>query len=329
MTRQILIPAPAYRRVAAPLEALDHRLDVLLWSADGITRAADGDDRATTVAAGEARPEAAWLAPDVLFSSELAPMATTIVELGTVQWVQGPLAGVDARPFGWIRDAGIRLSNSDAPNEGVAEYVLSSVMSVVHDLPARLAAHRERRWAQVPWPEISSMTWAVIGFGSIGRAVARRARPFGVEVIGVRRTAVEDPAADRMATLDELPDVLGQADVVVLACPLTDATRHLASTAFFSGMRPGSILVNVARGGVVDDDALLDALDRGTPGTAILDVFDTEPLPEDDPLWTHPSIVLTSHVAGAGAGLRPRSDRLFVEQLANYLSGLPLRLELT
>ncbi|MEL7156021.1 MAG: D-2-hydroxyacid dehydrogenase [Actinomycetota bacterium] len=328
MTRQILIPAPAHRRVAAALDGLDHELDVLSWAADGVTRAGV-DGAGVPVEEGAARPEAAWLAPDVLFSGELAAMAKAIVDLGSVQWVQGPLAGVDAPPFGWIRDAGIRLSNSDAPNEGVAEYVLSSLLAVVHDYRARLDAHCERRWAQVPWTEISSMTWAVIGFGSIGRAVARRARPFGVEVIGVRRTAVADDAADRMATLDQLPDVLGRADAVILACPLTDETRHLANADFFAAMKPGSILVNVARGGVVDDEALLAALDRGTPGTAILDVFDTEPLPAEDPLWSHPSIVLTSHVAGAGSGLRPRSDRLFVEQLDNYLAGRPLRLELS
>lgn len=318
--RQILVPAAAHGRIADRLSSSDHDLDVLLWSPDGITRS-DGtivDDPA---------PVAAWIAIDLMFSGLLIEYVDALLELGSVEWVQGCLAGTDGPPFRRILEAGVRLTASDAPNAGVAEYVMSTVLQTVHGGVARAEAHRERRWVQQPWREINGTTWVVVGFGSIGGELARRARAFGVEVVGVRRSSVEDDRADRMATMDHLHDELAGADVVIMACPLTDETRGLANAGFFAAMRDDAILVNVSRGPVVDNDDLLAALDAGRPATAILDVFDVEPLPDDSPLWDHPSIVLTSHVAGAGSGLTPRGDIVFLEHLDNYLSGRPLRLE--
>lgn len=320
-TRQVLIHAAAHERVADRLAALPHDLDVLLWSADGVTRA-DGAPVAS------AEPEAAWISMDVFFSGDFAPMADAVVSFGTVRWAQGFLAGIDAPPFQKVIAAGIRFSNSDAPNAGVAEYTLSALLAHNHGVGARIDAQREGRWAQRVWPEINGQRWLVIGFGSIGREVARRARPFGVEVVGARRTRAEDDAADQMVTMDELPTELGRADAVILACPLTDETRGMVGREFLAAMRAGATLVNVARGAIVNDVDLIAALDLGTPGTAILDVFDPEPLPEEHPFWRHPGVVLTSHVAGAGKGMGPRNDALFVEQLDDYLSGRPLRLEI-
>ena len=125
----------------------------------------------------------------------------------------------------------------------------------------------------------------------------------------------------------ELATELALADVVILACPLTEQTRGLVDADFLAAMRPDAVLVNVARGGVVNDDALLAALDHGTIGSAILDVFDPEPLPESSPFWTHENVTVTSHIAGAGAGFLARNDQLFIDQLDDYLAGRPLRLE--
>ena len=125
----------------------------------------------------------------------------------------------------------------------------------------------------------------------------------------------------------QLATELALADVVILACPLTEQTRGLVDRDFLAAMRPDAVLVNVARGGVVNDDALLAALDHGTIGSAILDVFDPEPLPESSPFWTHENVTVTSHIAGAGAGFLARNDQLFIEQLDDYLAGRPLRLE--
>ncbi|MGY9075116.1 MAG: D-2-hydroxyacid dehydrogenase [Acidimicrobiales bacterium] len=322
--RSLLLTRPAYDMMGRTIESLSHELDVLIWTADAISRP-DG----TPVDPADARPEAAWVSVDLLFSGEFPDFVDAALALGTVQWFQGCLAGTDAPPFAKIKAAGVRLSNSDAPNAGVAEYVMSSVLHVVHGIGARVAAHRAREWVQVPWREINGMTWAVVGFGSIGGEIAQRAKGFGVEIVGIRRTSVEDDRADRMATMDNLHEELARADVVVLACPLTEATAGMADAAFFAAMKEDSILVNVSRGPVVDTPALLKALDGGAPAMAILDVFDVEPLPEDSPIWDHPNVFLTSHIAGAGAGFVERGAKLFIEQLDGYLAGRPLRLEVS
>ena len=266
---------------------------------------------------------------DVFFTGEFLALAESIVSVGTVQWVQGFLAGVDAPPFKLVQSAGIRLSNSDGPNIGVAEYVMSALLSHSHGIAGRIERHRAKQWRQEPWPEIGGQRWLIIGFGSIGHEVAKRARPFGVEIVGIRRTPVEDELADRMATMADLPAELAAADAVILACPLNDETRGMVDAQFLAAMQSTAVLVNVSRGAVVNDADLLDALDQDILSWAILDVFDPEPLPEDHPFWSHPAITMTSHVAGAGAGLAPRNDTLFVEQLDDYLSGRTLRLEVS
>ncbi|MDG2113621.1 MAG: D-2-hydroxyacid dehydrogenase [Actinomycetota bacterium] len=320
--RQILVPNASHGRIAERLAAVGTDIEVLLWSPDGITLV-DGS------AVDDTAPEAAWIGIDLFFSGQFVDFVDSVIDLGSVRWVQGCLAGTDAHPFKRIMNAGIRLTSSDAPNAGVAEYVMSTVLQTVHGGVARVEAHRDRRWAQAPWREINGMTWLIVGFGSIGGELARRARAFGVNVVGIRRTAVEDDRADRMATMDHLRHELGGADVVVLACPLTGETHGLVDAGFLAAMRDDAILVNVSRGPVIDHADLLSALHAGCPATAILDVFDVEPLPDDSPLWDHPSIVLTSHVAGAGSGMVPRGDDVFLEHLDDYLAGRPLRLEVS
>ncbi|MFT4989375.1 MAG: phosphoglycerate dehydrogenase-like enzyme, partial [Acidimicrobiales bacterium] len=291
-----------------------------LWSSDGVTNK-DGQPVENPA------PGAAWMSIDAFFTGEMMALAQSIVDFGSVSWVQAPLAGIDAPPFQEVIDAGIRFSNSDAPNIGVAEYVMSALLAHRHGIAKRIENQRDRRWEQAPWPEIGGQRWVIVGFGSIGHQIAQRARPFGVEIVGIRRTAVNDSAADKMATMEGLTAELAGADVVILACPLTDQTRGLVNADFLAAMQPEAVLVNVARGAVVNDQALITALDQGVIGAAILDVFDPEPLPESSPLWVHDQITVTSHLAGGGAGFLARNDQLFIDQLDNYLAGRPLRLE--
>jgi len=205
---------------------------------------------------------------------------------------------------------------------------MAAIMNVVHGWPQRNDDQRNGKWSQKSWVEINGGTWLIIGFGSIGGEIAKRARPFGVEVIGARRTEADDARADRMITMDTLGEVLPTADVVVVACPLTDETRGLVDKRFLDQMKDDSILVNVSRGPVVNTGDLLEALDSGKSLKAILDVFDSEPLDPSSPLWNHSGVTLTSHIAGAGSGITKRGDDVFIEQLDAYLSGRPLRLEL-
>ena len=319
--RQILIPSIAFPRVEERLKVLPE-LDIALWSPEAIQRQ-DG----SPISPSELKPEIAWIPIDMFFTGQFLEFVEAFLTPGSVKWVQACLAGTDAPPFHRIREAKIRLSNSDSPNAGVAEYVMSSVLNVVHKWPERQKQQAEERWVQEGWREIGEMKWLVVGFGSIGGEVAKRARAFGAEVVGARRTRVVDDRATKMVTMAEIHNELPDADIVIIACPLNDATRGLVDENFFSQMKPESILVNVARGPVVDTKALLSALDRNELSHAILDVFDVEPLNSGNLLWQHPSVTMTSHIAGAGSGITSRGDNVFIEQLTEYLAGRPLRLE--
>ena len=319
--RQILIPSVAFPRVEERLKVLPE-LDIALWSPEAIQRQ-DG----SPISPSELQPEIAWIPIDMFFTGQFLEFVEAFLTPGSVKWVQACLAGTDAPPFHRIRKAKIRLSNSDSPNAGVAEYVMSSVLNVVHKWPERQKQQAEERWVQEGWREIGEMKWLVVGFGSIGGEVAKRARAFGAEVVGARRTRVVDDRATRMITMDEIHNELHDADIVIIACPLNDVTRGLVGENFFSQMNPESILVNVARGPVINTEELLSALDQNELSHAILDVFDVEPLDSGNALWQHPSVTMTSHIAGAGSGITSRGDNVFIEQLTEYLAGRPLRLE--
>ncbi|MFM8940522.1 MAG: NAD(P)-dependent oxidoreductase, partial [Phenylobacterium sp.] len=130
--------------------------------------------------------------------------------------------------------------------------------------------------------------------------------------------------AHRALPLSEIHQVLPQSDVVVLACALTDETRDMCNDAFFAAMKPGALLINIGRGGLVDEDALRRGLDRRRPAHAVLDVFQTEPLPADHWIWSHPQVRVSAHTSNSGDGVQPRADDQFVENLGRYLSGNPL-----
>jgi phosphoglycerate dehydrogenase-like enzyme len=164
----------------------------------------------------------------------------------------------------------------------------------------------------------------VIGMGGIGSAVAIGARAFGARVIGCRRRPMGDEPVDMFVSPADLRNVVDDADVVVVAAPANASTHRLIDASFLALMQPGSILVNVSRGSLVDQEALVAALDRGVPDLAVLDVFDAEPLPAEHPFWTHPSVVVTPHNAALGEGRYQRQADLFKVNLDRYLAGQPL-----
>ena len=164
----------------------------------------------------------------------------------------------------------------------------------------------------------------MLGHGPIGQALTKRLKAFEADVSVIRRTAVPTEHADRVGAVSDLQTFLPDADIVVIACPLNDQTRGMADASFFRAMKPGAILVNIARGPLVDDAALIKGLGEGTPSTAILDVFHTEPLPDDDPLWTHPKVRMTPHTSFAGNGSQGRWDQLFLDNIARFVADEPL-----
>ena len=236
-------------------------------------------------------------------------------------------AGLDDPFYAELSRRGTRICNSSAQGVAIAEYTLAQVMAVLHPIELQRRQQAAKEWKITRFREISRTRWLIVGFGPIGSAVAERVRAFGAKVDVVRRSPAPSPLADRVGTIEDLPEFLPDADIILLAAPLSDQTRGLAGAEFFAQAKEGAILVNISRGGVVDDAALIAALDAGRLETAILDVFHKEPLPQDDPLWTHPKVRLTPHTSFAGDGGQGRWDQLFLDNIQRYARGEPLERE--
>jgi phosphoglycerate dehydrogenase-like enzyme len=319
---RLLIHEKAFGRVAEALAAHGAAVEPLVVHDDGtITLQGAG------LSVDDARPEVAWANSDAFFAGAARTFMTAALKSPDLKWVQSGAAGFDHAIFGQFVQKGARLTTSHGQAVGIADYVLWGVLDALQGGPARRAAQAAGEWARLSFREVDGTRWAVIGFGAIGKGVAVRARAFGAHVTGVRRNPAPDPAADRIAVTGDLPALLPECDVVVLCAPSTPDTHHLADAAFFGRMKAGSVLVNVGRGALVDEPALLAALDRGVPEHAVLDVFETEPLPADSVFWRHPRVTLTGHASGFSGGNAPRNDALFVENLSRYLAGRPLKNE--
>ena len=309
---------PSYRRVANALAARGLDVSPLLMDAEGrVWRQGEPVDMTT------AAPDLAWVSPDAFIDGQFELFMSRVLDAPSLDWMQSGAAGYDHPLFSALMAKGVRLSNSDAPSVSIAEYVLAGVLDHFQNGPARRAAQRDTLWRPAPCREIAGTNWLVIGFGAIGARVARRARAFEARVTAVRRhpSANANADADRVIGPGELAAHLPHADVVVLAAPLNDQTAGMVGADFLARLKSGAVLVNVARGGLIDEAALLAGLDRDQPGHAVLDVFQQEPLPSDSPFWRHPKVALTAHVSGMGSGLSARSDALFLDNLARYLAG--------
>lgn len=215
---------------------------------------------------------------------------------------------------------GVTLCNAEGVHDAsTAELVVALMLASLRGVPDFVRAQGPGEWLHTMRPALADKTVLILGYGSIGRAVERRLDGFEVDVLRVARSA--RPGVHPIAELDRL---LPQADIVVLTVPLTDDTRELVDTAFLARMRHGALIVNVARGKVIDTDALLGALTAGRV-TAALDVTDPEPLPPDHPLWQAPGCLITPHVGGPTSAFEPRARRLITDQIQRYAAGEPLR----
>jgi len=312
----------AHRRIADRLAALEGQIEPVLVSADGVIRL-DGQalDEET------AQPSAGWASADAFGAPGGRVLLVSCLKSNRLAWVHSGAAGVDNPVWAQLVAKGARLTTGHGQAISIAEYVISGVMQHLQRWPERRVEQAGRRWTRLPYREVMGGRWVIVGFGAIGEAVGERARALGAHVTAVRRNPAAHPAADRMARLADLPALLPEADVVVLAAPLTPQTKGLAGEAFFAAMKALSVLVNVGRGALVDEPALLAALDRGAPEHAVLDVFAEEPLPADSPFWEHPAVTVTAHASAFGSGQTARNDALFLENLRRYLDGAPLLYE--
>ncbi|ELZ20794.1 Glyoxylate reductase (NADP(+)) [Haloterrigena salina JCM 13891] len=218
-----------------------------------------------------------------------------------VDWVHSIQAGVDRFPFGEFEADDVILTNSTGIHDRwVGETVAGYLLSFARRLHDHVANQQERRWDQPEWDEgftLSGTTACVLGTGTLGSGVAEVLGSLGVRVTGVRRSAEPVPGFEEVYATDNLLEAVADAEFVIVTLPLTDETRHLVDADVFEAMREDAYFVNVGRGPVVDEAALIDALESETIEGAALDVFETEPLPEESPLWELDEVIVTPHCA--------------------------------
>lgn len=285
---------------------------------------------------GEVRavdPATRWALPtdvDVVFAAPDSTGATTGAPPpagwpGSVRFVQIASSGIDGYPS-WLFDVPIVATAAGTGAPPIAEFVLTTMLMHEKRLPAMVVGPGD------PWPSQESMlahplgsldgkVLGLLGVGEIAVRVARLAAAFGMTVIAHRRSDAPSPSPE--ITLVGFDELLARADHLVLAAPLSAATSGLFGAAAFARVKRGVHLVNIARGGLIDDAALIAALESGQVGAASLDVTDPEPLPADDPLWRAPNIRITPHIAWSSAGTPRRIFALFADNLVRIAQGQP------
>jgi len=240
-------------------------------------------------------------------------------------WIHSIQAGVDRFPLGAVESAGVALTNStgihgDSVGETVAGYMLSFARQLHHYRDGQNEREWDRREWDVPYTLVGSSV-CVVGLGTLGRGVAMRADALGMEVVGVKRTPTPVDHVETVYPSGELETAIADARFVVLTVPLTDRTDGLIRAAELSAMRSDAVLINVARGAVVDEDALVDALETDAIDGAALDVFETEPLPAGSPLWGMENVIVTPHAAAATEAYYRRVATLVKENARRRIDG--------
>ncbi len=328
-SRVALITVPFEVRWLERLQSLSPDLQIELWPARS----------------GRAVPDDLWQEAEILYTSFATPLPSP-EQAPRLRWVQLYSAGPDPilnlplfqTPVIFTTTSGVHAIN-------IAEYVLMVVLAWFHRFPRMLEWQRREQWPS-NWERSSSFvaeelrekTIGIVGYGSIGREIARLANAFGMRVLAMQRSTdhrdsgflfpgVGDPEGtlpDRYYLPDQLHSLLNESDVVVIAVPLTPKTRELFDDAAFKAMKPTAFLVNIARGDVCNEAALVRALEEQLIAGAALDVFHQEPLPPNHPLWHLPNVFISPHSAGLTPQYDERSATIFEENVRRYLVGEPL-----
>ncbi|WP_189234135.1 2-hydroxyacid dehydrogenase [Streptomyces flaveolus] len=244
----------------------------------------------------------------------------------SVQVVQTLSAGIDhVEPGLGHLPAGVRLCNARGVHEAsTAELTLTLILASLRGVPDFVRAQDRGEWLGGFRPALADRNVLIVGYGSIGAAIEDRLVPFEVARVARVARSARTTARGPVHPLTELPALLPEADVVILSTPLTEATRGLVNADFLARMKDGALLVNVARGPVVDTKALLAELESGRV-TAALDVTDPEPLPPGHPLWQAPGVLVSPHAGGPTSAFLPRAKRLLTDQLTRFVNREPLR----
>lgn len=300
--------------VAVPKSLQDHHV-AAIEAVDPRVRVVRVTDRTT------------WLqeAPHAEILLGFRPLRDGAVRSQHLRWVHALGAGVE-NLCADVAGTEIRVTNNHIHGEVIADHVFAFILGHTRRMREAYDFQTARRWVhqELVGTPLAGRTIGILGLGSIGIQVARRAVGFGMRVVGTKRRPVPIQGVDRVWPPEGTADILRESAMLVLALPLTPATRGIIGAHALSLLPDGAFLVNIARGGLVDEPALVAALRSGRLGGAGLDVFAEEPLPQDSPLWTLPGVMITPHVAGDFPGYMDRMMPRFCDNLRQYLAGHPL-----
>ena len=330
----VAIATPLESELVALVEAVDERLDVR-YEPDLLPPPRyPGDHRGIESFHRTPDQEKRWQTmiadAEVLFGlpgDSAAGLAEAVRAGERLRWVQATAGGAGEQ----VQAAGLTAAELDrvmitragGVHAGpLAEFAILGLLAFTKDLPRLLADKQARRWDHYPVAELAGTTMLMLGLGSVGTEVARMAKALGMRVLAVTRTGHSDsPYVDEVRPARFLADLLPVAHGVVLTLPLTEQTRGMIDAAAIERMHSGAVLVNIGRGGVVDEPALVQALQQGRLAGAALDVFATEPLPPDSALWDLPNVLLSPHTAALSVHENERIVALFSENVRRYLAG--------
>jgi phosphoglycerate dehydrogenase-like enzyme len=288
-------------------------------------------------------PADLWSRTEVLYTDRLLPEPE---QAPALRWIQFHFAGIDfAADHPLLQKPNLAATTlSGAASPQMAEYALTMLLALGHHLPEMAAAQSRGDWPRDRWDrfrpiELRGSTVGIIGYGSIGREIARLLRAFGAIVLATKRDVMHpedagytipglgDPGGDlfhRLYPHQAARSMLRECDFVIVVAPLTPETRGMIGAAELAVMKPSAYLISMARGGIVDQSALAAALQERRIAGAVMDVFTEEPLPQTSPLWKLPNLIITPHIGGLSAQYNARAVDMFTENLKRYLTGAPL-----
>jgi len=288
----------------------------------------------TTIAAGDSAAAFERSAPnaDVIFnwSGSGALLREVFGMCPRVQWVHSRAAGLDGQLFPELAASPAVLTNgSGVFSPPLGEFALAAILYFAKDLRRMIRSQEAGRWDQFDVTEIAGQTAGIIGYGDIGRAVATRLKPMGMDVLALKRHGPPlyhvDPLVSRIYGPESRLEMIARCDYLIVSAPLTPETRGMIGTAEFAAMKPTTVVINIGRGPVVDEGAMVNALSTGLIKGAALDVFDTEPLPEGHPLYRLENVLLSPHCSDHTPDWLERAMRFFLDQFERYRKHEPLR----
>jgi phosphoglycerate dehydrogenase-like enzyme len=328
---RVLLASPLEPELVQRIAAVDERLHVT-YRPELVGEPRYPADHHPPVKLTQAQGEewAALLAQaEVLFDVDQPSTHGLLSRAPRLRWIQSSSSGIGQ----WVRRLGLVGSNVTVTNAAgihatpLAEFVVFAMLYFAKRWPRMVEEQRAHHWERCATDSLQGKTLGIIGLGNVGRRVARVAKPFGMRIIGIRRSGNGDAVADRVYTPDQLETVLRESDYLVLSVPLISETETLLGASQLATLKPSAVLINIARGAVIDEAALVEALRSGRLAGAALDVASHEPLEADSPLWDMPNVLITPHSMSTAFDENERLVDLFCENLRRYLDGQPLRNE--